>query len=238
MPFRSYPDLVASFPHVAHFTSEKPAPMTRLRLDERLARLAPDDRAQLLRGEPLAAWSPGAGLMRFHDDRIGAAEAEHIASEHLAEALGPGLHPGLRDYLEFRRDQRLFLMVLRQRRLGRGPELLAGLVPGFLPEALRRHLRLHWRDPDLNLGLRHPWLPELRRLLEGGSAVSLRRAMMEEAWTRLRRLRDLDPLGFPAVAAFFFSWQIAAAWASHDAAVAKGRFRRLYEETLPSPLPA
>jgi hypothetical protein len=236
MTFRIYPAVVASLPHVAHFTAERPVPMTRLRVDQRLALLHPADREQILRGEVLASWAPAGGLLRFHGDASGATEAERIAARGLAEAFAGGgrLHPGIRGYLELRRDQRLFLAALRHRRQGAGPEVLAGLDPGFAPESLRRHLRLHWQEPDLNLARRHPWLPEVRRFLEAGAALELRRALMQTAWDRLRRLRDADPLGVAAVAAFFFSWQITVAWAGHDPDAARERFRRLVHQALPA----
>jgi len=232
MTLRIYPAVVASLPHVAHFTAQRPVPLTRLRVDQRLALLHPEDREQILRGEALADWSPAGGLLRFHRD----AEVERIAARALAEAFvgGGRLHPGIRDYLELRRDQRLFLAALRHRRQGAGPEVLAGLDPGFAPLSLLRHLRLHWQEPDLNLAYRHPWLPEVRRFLEAGAALELRRALMQTAWVRLRRLRDADPLGLAAVAAFFFSWQITVAWAGHDPEAARERFRMLVHQALPA----
>jgi len=235
MPSRSYYALVTSLPHMPHFTRLRHAPMTRLRLDQRLNALAPEDRDQIARAEPLAAWNPEIALLRMQPDHGFSAEAELSASGTLGDVLRGSFDPGILDYLHLRRDQRLILAALRLRRRGMPEAMLARLDTAFAPPGIVMHLRMRWQESDFGLGRQHPWITEAAQLLERRDACGLQSLVMQVAWRRLGRLRDdSDPFGLRAVAAFVFAWQIACAWTGHDATAASARFHQLLDQALSS----
>src|SRR6476659_2913131 len=105
-----YYDLIASLPYLPHFEREERLPITRLRLEQRLALLRPDHAEQLARARALIPWRP----QRLLDPR-----EDELAADYSAMMDSP-IEPGLKEYIAFRMDQQTVLAALRMKQEGLG----------------------------------------------------------------------------------------------------------------------
>jgi hypothetical protein len=210
-----YYDLIASLPHLPHFTRASHSPITRLRLDQRLRSLRPAHADQLARAEGLVRWSP--------DLLLGQSDAMFVAE--YSRLKGESLDSRLREYLEFRMEQQTLVAALRRRLVGLGvPEESWGVAPRV------RSIRRCWDQPDFRLGALHPWLPQARDLLAAGDARQLEQLLMGAAWRRLDQCAEQGMFAFAAVFAFVFKWDMLQTWLACDADQGKNRFRDLIDK--------
>ena len=212
-----YYDLIASLPHLPHFERADRLPITRLRLEQRLALLRPAHAEQLGRARSLVGWRLDAS--RWKSD---AAQAD----EYTALMAAP-LDASLKDYVTFRMDQRTLVAALRRKRDGLESLAQAGRW-GVGPWV--RHVQTRWGEPDFGLARLFPWLPLARDLLAAGEARGLERLLMDVAWRRLNRHAERDTFSFEAVFAYFFKWDMLQAWLASDADQGKTRFRELIDK--------
>lgn len=213
----SYYTLVGSLPHLPHFEKARRLPLSRLKLDQRLRMLPPEDAEELARAEALAGWQMTLAKPR----------TDTAMTTRCRDLLAATRQPALREYLEFRFSLQTLVAALRRRKAGLpapGPGEPWGIGPEI--SAIERH----WEEPDFRLALLHPWLPEARQRLDDPDARGLERLLMDLLWRRLGRIAEADPFGFGAVIAFVFRWDILRAWLARDAATAKIRFQAMIEE--------
>jgi hypothetical protein len=213
----AYYTLVGSLPHLPHFERAERLPISRLKLEQRLKMLEPEDAEALDRAEVLAAWQ-----LNLQKPRTDAAMAARYR-----EAMEAVPQPALRDYLEFRLGLQTLVAALRRRQAGL-PVPARGEDWGVGP--LADSVRAHWNDPDFRLAATHRWLPEARRLLEAADAKNLERLLMDVLWTRLAQIAEGNPFGFEAVFSFVFRWDILHTWLARDPAAARTRFQALINE--------
>lgn len=211
-----YYTLVASLPALVHFTRADRLPISPRRLAERLRFLSPEDADQLARAEALTQWQ------RQPLDRTN----EEVQARY-RDVIANTSNRALRDFIEFRMDQRTVLAALRRRRRGLAPEGEAWGVGRWV-----RRIESHWEDPFLGLEHVHPWIPEACGHLDSSRALDLERLLMELVWRRLSRVADLHPFGFEPVFSFLFRWDILARWLSYDAEAAMARFQSLVGDTI------
>jgi len=209
-----YYTLVASLPRLPHFERAERAPITRLRLEQRLRMLEWEDSKQLARAETLASWRMVSEKPRT--------DAEMAAQWHIA--LQEIENPALREFIEFRMDQQTILSGFRRRRAGLGAP--AGDQIWGAGRWVRR-IEQHWDDPDFRLASMYPWVPEARAFIEGNDAASLERLLMSIIWRRLGRIAESNLFGFEAVFAYVFKWDILQAWLVRNAEGGKKRFQEL-----------
>jgi hypothetical protein len=212
-----YYDLVASLPHLPHFERVERLPITRLRLDQRLRLLKPAHADQLIRAQSLVRWRP--------DRLLGKTDAAQVA-EHAA-LMASQLEQPLREYADFRMDQKTLLAALRRKQNDLGlpqPSTAWGVGPRV------RDVQTHWDQPDFHLALLYPWLPQAKDLLAAGDARGLERLLMNWAWQRLDRYAEQKAFGFEAVFSYYFKWDILRAWLVCDSEKAKTRFTDLIDQ--------
>jgi hypothetical protein len=212
-----YYDLVASLPHLPYFERAERSPITRLRLEQRLRRLEPDHAEQLNRARALISW-------RMDRSRWATDEAQVRA---YAALLASHLHPALKEYVEFRLDQRTLVAALRWKRDGLASPRERGTwgVGRWV-----RHVERHWGDPDFRLAHVYPWLVELRDLLARGDARGADRLSMAVAWRWLASCADRSTFGFEAVFSYVFRWDILEAWLACDPEKGRARFTDLIDK--------
>jgi hypothetical protein len=135
----------------------------------------------------------------------------------------------LRELVAFRLGVRTLVAALRRKRLGRPAprsEERWGVGPWTRSVARR------YADPDFGLEHVLPWLPAARHLLESGDAVGLEQLLFGLVWDELERLTRRDRLGFGAVLAYVFKWDLVDRWLRRDAALAARRLDALALEAL------
>jgi hypothetical protein len=214
-----YITLVSSLPYLPPFEKAERSPITRLRLEQRLHILEPEDARQLALAEALVSWRMSLAKPKTDKDMVLRCRA----------ALQEITQPALSEFIEFRIAQQTILAALRIRQSNSlfessFLEQVNGTSrwPGFIAS--------HWDDPDFKLTTVFSWVPEARNYLEAGNACGLDRLMMNIIWQRLSRITESNRFGFEAVFAFVFKWDILQAWLARDAEKAKSRFQELIKE--------
>lgn len=214
---KPYITLVASLPYLPPFEKAERSPITRLRLEQRLHILEPDDARQLTSAEALVSWRMSPTKPKTDKEMVSRSRA---ARQEISQ-------PALREFVEFRMDQQMILAALRQRKVGFESSFL-GQVKGASRWA--GFIASHWDDPDFKLTAVYPWIPQAQSYLEANDARGLDRLLMGIIWQRLSRIAESNRFGFEAVFAFVFKWDILQAWLVRDAGEAKGRFQELIKE--------
>ncbi|HUL13479.1 MAG TPA: DUF2764 family protein [Methylococcaceae bacterium] len=212
----AYYTLIGSLPHLPRLEKAQRLPISRLKLEQRLRMLEPEDADQLARAELLASWQMSLAKPKTDADVV-ARYQEAVSS----------MQPVLRDFLEFRFGLQTLVAALRRRQAGlpvpaRGESWGMG---SWLPTIER-----HWNEPDFGLAHVHRWLPAARELLERRDALALERQLMGVVWDWLSRTAEAEPFGFEAVVAYVFRWDILRAWLARDPSAAKIRFQALIKE--------
>lgn len=213
-----YYTLVASLPALEYFERAKTIPINRVRLEQRLAMLTPEDAAERRRCEQLIAW-------RMHRVQAKATGIEELYDELRATSR----HPSVLEYVEDRLRMRTVISALRARRFGTAIADLErpwGLGP-FVSVIERR-----WEVPDFGLATAHPWVSHFRGCIAREDARELGRAVFEREWRILSRIADAHPFGFPEVLSYVMRRDIVARWLVRDGAAAVRRFVTLTEEAF------
>ncbi len=211
---RRYYQLVASLPALPDFRRTRLLPLSRLRLEERLALLHADDRAELMRAERLVSWR------RQPVSRT----TEQIVAMY-DEVMATTRNRDLRETVDFRMNMRTVMVALRLRRQGGGaPSGRWGTGP------YTRIVEARWAEPEFGLAAVFPWVPEAQAFLDQGDAMELEKLLMGQSWRKLSRIADANPFGFEQVFAFAYKWDILHRWLSYDAGKARERFEELILE--------
>jgi hypothetical protein len=215
---RSYYMLIASLPHLPHFTRAERLPINPERLRWRRSALAPADAAELERALDLLQW-------RRQPPTRSDAEIDRLFRILLQRTE----NAALRSFVDHRMGERSVMAALRrkQRGLGQPPaDEICGV--GRWDGLLKRR----WDREDFGLAALFPWLGRARQLLAEGNALGLEELLMDVLWTRLSRIEEGRPFGFEAVFAYVFKWDILNRWLSHDRKEATAAFERLVEEAI------
>ncbi|WP_374088944.1 DUF2764 family protein [Methylomicrobium lacus] len=214
-----YITLVSSLPYLPPFEKAERSPITRLRLEQRLHNLEPEDARQLALAEALVSWRLSLAKPKTDQEMLMRCRA----------ALQEITQTALREFVEFRIVQQTILAALRIRQTNSLSESL------FLEQVNGANrwvgvIASNWEHPDFKLEAVFPWIPDARGYLEAGDANGLDRLMMKIIWQRLSRITESNRFGFEAVFAFVFKWDILQAWLARDADKATSRFQELIKE--------
>jgi len=212
-----YITLISSLPYLPPFEKAERSPITRLKLEQRLHILKPDDARQLVIAEALVSWRMSLSKPKTDQEML----------LRCCAALQDISHPALREFVEFRLDQQTILAALRQRKHVFESSFLEQ-VNGASRWA--RVIASNWDNPDFKLAAVYPWIPQARTYIEANDAGALDRLMMGIIWQQLSRIADSNRFGFEAVFAFVLKWDILQAWLARDAGKAKSRFQELIKE--------
>ncbi len=209
----AYVMLITSLPTPGPLFLEKQPPLSRLKLDQRLRVLTPQDAVTLRRVENALDW---------RQCPISLSEQDMIdrGREALSEIDNATLRLIVRDRLEMR----TCVAALRRRARGEGP-------PGVdVPWGFGRwvgHIARHWTEPGFRLDRIFPWIREADRLLREDDPVAFERLHLEEAYKLLKRYGGEHPFDFEAVVIYVLKWTIVDTWARSNAEAAARRFEDL-----------
>ncbi|MEM6739520.1 MAG: hypothetical protein AAF646_05340 [Pseudomonadota bacterium] len=212
----SYISLVTSLPGPERLFLAKQPPLSRLRLEKRLASLEPEDRTLLAELEHFMAW----GSYSMGDsDQTSITRAKALLSRLESSTL--------RKIVTERLDLRAAIAGLRMRRRG-DP---APTAP-WSASRLTRHIVQHWTDPTFELDARLPWIGEALRLLEKQDPLGLERFVLDVTHRQLKRHGARHSFDFEAVVIYVLQWSIFERWARSDGRGASARFESLTRAAL------
>jgi uncharacterized protein DUF2764 len=210
--------LVASLPYLPPLFAAEKLPMSRERLEGRLAMLSDEDRHELSVIEDLMHW-----------DRVPLDTSDREVVEH-AENIIPTLrYERLRQFATWRMEIRTVVAALRRRAAGVS---VADLGERWGYGRWVWHIEQNWGRPDFGLGNAVPYIVPFQQLIEQRDALALERAILDTVIKELARVADLHHFDFESVALYVLRWNIIARWTGHDQARAQERFDRLVGEGL------
>ncbi len=210
--------LVASLPHLPPLFAANKLPMSRERLEGRLAMLSEDDRRELSVIEDLMHW-----------DRVPLDTSDHEVVERAEKVIPTLRYERLRQVATWRMEIRTVVAALRRR--------AAGVPVGELEENWGYgrwvwHIEQNWGRPDFGLANAVPYIVPFQQLIEQRDALALERAILDTVIKELARVADMHHFDFESVALYVLRWDIIARWTGHDQQRAQERFDRLVDEGL------
>ena len=214
----AYVMLISSLPNPEPIFLAKQTPLSRLKLDQRLRVLTPDDAAVLHQVEDALRWDH-LPIKLSEDEVIGRGRAA------LAQIDNDVLTRIIRDRLEIR----TCVAALRRRQRGETAPS-AGTRWGI--GRWVNHIARYWTEPTFRLDGVFPWLREADRLLKDGDSMALERLLLQEAWQKLVRQAGEHQFDFEAVVIYVLKWNIVDRWTKYNAEVAARRFQDLTEAGL------
>lgn len=212
----AYVSLIASLPRPERLFEAKQPPLSRIRLDQRLALLTPKDRDTLCRVERLMSWHSYALSDTDYDSKAHAKAALTCTDSRTILAI-----------LRERVDMRTVIAALRMRRDG-----LDVPAAGWSHSPLTRLITANWSDAHFKLDQRFPWLPEAATLLNAADPLALERHILDVTYTQLKRRATRHHFDFEAVVIYVLKWSIFDRWVRSDARAAQARFESLAQAAL------
>ncbi|MCE8007777.1 hypothetical protein [Aestuariivita sp.] len=211
-----YIALVSSLPSSERLFVAKQPPLSRLRLDRRLAALSAEHSLMLAQIEALLSWSA-------YDMQAD----EAVAIRRAKAALRDIAQPTLRAIVQDRMELRTAVAALRLRARGDGPPPGAWGLGRWT-----RHIAANWSEPTFRLDRSMPWLREAARMIEHRDPLELQRHLLDVSFRRLQRHAARHQFDFEAVVIYVLKWNIFDRWAQANAEAAARRFSELSLEAL------
>ena len=208
-----YVMLMSSLPNPEALFVGKQTPLSRLKLDERLRVLTPEDAATLRLVEDALDWRQ-LPITVTEQDVIGRGR------QALSRMDNETLQQVVRDRLEIR----TCVAALRRRFRGEGPPH-HGTPWGF--GRWVGHIVRHWTEPGLGLDGVFPWLREADGLMTHGDTIALERLILDQSLKRLQRVAGHHTFDFEAVVIYVLKWNIIDRWARYNGEAATRRFSEL-----------
>lgn len=210
---RGYYTIVAGLPWLRRFDHSARLPISRERLGRRLADLEPEDARDL-------------EIARAMFETPHELSADERIARSWRASVREVTSPAARRYLEGLIDRRTLLAALRRRQ--RGEEALGADLLGESPSAWS--IRHRFGAPEFGRGPVHPWLREVRELIQQADAVGAERALSAVEWRLLTELAEAHRFRLEEIVAYALKWELTRRWVEHDAEAATGVFRQLIEE--------
>ncbi len=214
-----YVTLMASLPpHVPSLFANRQTPISRLKLDDRLQMLEPQDAIDLALIEELLHW-----------DRMSMEMTDAQMIERGKQTCDRLDNEFIKDIVRWRLEIRTVVAALRRRHLGR-PVPSAGSKWGY--GAWMKMIETHWHEPSFGVERIYPWLPEADRLLEESDSLALERLLLNQVWDYYGRVVGDHYFDFEAVVVYVLRWDVIDRWSRYNGEAAARRFDRMVESAL------
>lgn len=214
----AYTMLISSLPSTEAIFLAKQPPLSRLKLDQRLLVLAPEDADTLRQVEDAVQW-----------DRLPISLSEDEVIKRGRDALSQIDNEVLQLIIRDRLEIRTCVAALRRRNRGESAPA-AGTRWGI--GRWVDHIARNWTEPAFRLDRTFPWLREADRLMKQEETVTLERLLLEQAWRNVVRQAGAHLFDFEAVVIYVLKWNIIDRWVRYNAEVAAKRFQDLTEAAL------
>lgn len=209
--------LLSALPYHGPLFGATQTPLSRIRLNQRLSLLEPDEARDLSEARRLLEWA---------QQEPGGTDAQIVRQ---ARRILAGIeHPFIQDLVTWRLELRTLVAALRHRHRGESTPRDRHWGHGRWVG----HLMRHWNEPSFALERAFPWLPQAERHLRDGAAGELERLLLGVVWERLERLSDGHYLDFEAVVIYVLRWDLIARWTTYEGRAALARFDTLVEQAL------
>lgn len=208
-----YVMLMCSLPRSERLFLAKQPPLSRLKLEQRLRVLTPEDAETLRLVERVLSW---------RELPITASEQEVI--ERGRQAISRIGSPTLREIVRDRLEIRTCVAALRRRSRGEAapsPETRWGFGRWVA------HIARNWTEPGFRLDNVFPWIRELDRLMREDDPVAVERLILDQANKRLQRHAGFHTFDLEAVVIYVLKWNIFDRWARANTEAAARRFEDL-----------
>ena len=214
----TYTMLISGLPSPEGIFVAKQAPLSRLKLDQRLRVLTPEDAEALRQVEDSLQW-----------DRLPISLSEDEVVERGRRALSQIENETIQQIVRDRLEIRTCVAALRRRNRGEPPPA-AGTRWGV--GRWVNHIARNWTESGFRLDRTFPWLREADRLMKEGDTVALERLLLEQAWQSVVRQAGEHLFDFEAVVIYVLKWNIIDRWVRYNAEAAAKRFHDLTESAL------
>jgi hypothetical protein len=211
-----YVMLLSSLPFHGPLFGAHHTPLSRLRLEQRLRVLEPEDARTLRRLTE---------ILDFIHHSMDLTDADLVRRTRILEAE---LTAFLSELLRFRMEMRTLLAAQRRRLRGE-------TGPPRRPWGYGRwvgHIGRNWHEPGFRLERVLPWVTETERLLRAADSLGLERLKLAVTWAHLDRRSDGHWFDFEAVVIYVLRWDLVARWTGQDAGAALARFDGLVAQGL------
>lgn len=214
----AYVMLISSLPTPEALFLAKQPPLSRLKLDQRLRVLAPEDAETLRLVEEALQW-----------DRLPISMTEEQVVARVRAALTAIDNEILQQVILDRLEIRTCVAALRRRNRGEPPPA-PGTCWGF--GRWVDHIARNWTEPSFRLDRVFPWLREADRLMKQGDTTALERLLLQQAWRKLVRLAGEHEFDFEAVVIYVLKWNIVDRWGRYNGEAAMRRFDEMVDAGL------
>jgi uncharacterized protein DUF2764 len=214
-----YITLISSLPpHTPGLFATKQPPISRLKLDERLQMLEPEDTNDLALIENLVHW-----------DRIPieTTDAEMIRrGERARDQLS---NEFIKDIIRWRLELRTAVAALRLRQIQkRLPTYAKKWEYGrWIP-----FIEKHWHESAFALGKIFTWLPDAERFLQEKNYLALERLLLAQSWEHYSRVAEDHYFDFEAVVIYVLRWDVIDRWSRYNVEKARKRFVEMTDTAL------
>jgi len=208
-----YFTLITSLPPMPLTLEQAGLPVNWFRLEKRLDMLSGQDREIVERLERFLRWERRP---EQHTDREVIKAFEKIVTDIK--------YPLAHEIVTTLMDIRILVAALRRRQRDLPPPEPAG--------SWGRHIVRNWQRRNFGLGVRFPWLDELRGELAAGKVMASHRLVTSVIWDYLRKLADRHNFDFEAVMLYLVRWDVVNNWVRQDQEKGRKKFNQLTREVM------
>lgn len=213
-----YVMLMSSLPSPEGLFLSKQPPLSRLKLDQRLLALKPEDAKTLRLVEDVLQWH-----------RLPMSITEEGVLARVRKALDEIGNEVLQQIIHDRLELRSCVAALRRRHRGEAPPA-SGTRWSF--GRWQQHMARNWTEAAFKLDRVFPWLREADRLMKQADVMALERLLLQQAWRKLVRLSGEHEFDFEAVVIYVLKWNIIDRWGRYNGEAAVRRFDEMTEAGL------
>ncbi|MFP3982892.1 MAG: DUF2764 family protein [Desulfurivibrionaceae bacterium] len=208
-----YFTLIASLPPMPLTLDEVRLPLNWLRLESRLDMLSSRDREIIERLERFLRW-----------ERKPRCRRDHEVMESFDKIVANIEYPLTHEIVTTIMDIRILVAAVRRRQRNLPPMEPAG--------SWGRHIVRNWQSAGFGLGVRFPWLDQLRLDLAENKVMAAHRLVVSVIWDYLRRLAETHYFDFEAVMLYLVRWDVVNNWVKQDREKGRKRFNQLTTEVM------
>ncbi len=213
-----YVTLMSSLPALGDLFKAQQTPISRIKLEQRLKLLTPEDRATLQQIE---------NLLRLSNQPLERTDAEMVA---LTRKLINELHsPLLKELVDQLMENRTILAALRRRSQG---ETTPPSEKNWGYGRWVKRIERHWSEPGFRLEKIVPWVIQSNHLLNTKDFPELERILLNQLWTAYSRLSEEHYFDFEAVVLYVLRWNLINRRVNFDPDTAVQRFHALVDSAI------
>ena len=213
-----YATLMASLPSSSGLFKAKVPPLSRIKLDRRLAMLTPLHRYLLQQVEQILDW-------RLMDANID----HHELIQRRKKLFEQIQQPTLQRLIQERLEIRTFIFALRLREKGHQAPVNRDWAFG----RWQQHIVRHWHEPAFQLQRIFTWALQAESLYQNKRPFELEKLLLEVSYKQLQRHAGQHQFDFEAVVIYVMKWNIINRSTQYNSHVASKRFGRLLERHAP-----